>query len=187
MNVLLTLLVTLLVSSAATALPVAAKTKPPAAKSSPRQLGCVFSASVPHAKALSTQPMTPAALHRYVAKGNGFGGLRCPKFFKATAGARFYRLWDGRPGFAAEKGRSFTLTRFAPHDRNYRKKFAVCESWNNLSKEYVCTIKAGATATIAIGPGEQVSETTCGKRGEFYREVADLQVMFVSDPATVCQ
>jgi hypothetical protein len=159
---------------------------PAARAESPRKLGCDFSASIAHGKA-TTSTMTPEALHKYVAKGNGFGGLRCPKFYKATAGAKFYRLWDGKAGKAGEMGRSWTLTRFAPHASGYRKKFAVCEAWNDLSKEVTCEIKPGATAIVAVGPGEQVSETTCGKKGEFYREVADLQVMFVTDPKAVCK
>ncbi|MBS2020944.1 MAG: hypothetical protein JST92_00925 [Deltaproteobacteria bacterium] len=159
---------------------------PAARADSPRRLGCDFNISIPHSKA-TTSNMTPDALHKYVQKGNGYGGLRCPQFFKATAGAKFYRLWDGRPGKAKEMGRSWTLTRYAPGHSSYRKAFAVCEDWNNLAKETVCTIKPGATAIVAVGPGEQVSESTCGKRGEFYREVKDLQVMFVTDPSTVCQ
>lgn len=152
----------------------------------PRQLGCESTARIAHAKP-TTSSMTPAALHKFVQKGNGFGGLRCPRFYKVTAGARFYRLWDGRPARAKEFGYSWTLTRFAPRSAGYRKKFAVCEDWNDLSKEKICEIKPGATAIIAVGPGEQVSEQSCGRKGEFYREVADLQVMFVTDPSTVCK
>jgi hypothetical protein len=153
----------------------------------PRGLGCNFNVNVPHAKELAERPITLEELHRNVQKGNGYGGLRCPRFYKATAGAKFYRLWDGRDNKARERGHSFTLTRFAPHDRDYRRKFGVCESWNDLSKEFVCEIKPGATAIIAIGPGEQVSAKTCAPKGDSYREVADLQVMFVTIPDTVCK
>lgn len=154
---------------------------------SPRQLGCTFNTNIAHAKQVRERPMTPGQLQKFVQKGNGLGGLRCPQFFKATAGAKFYRLWDGSLGKAAKQGRSFTLTRFAPHDAGYRRKFAVCDAWNDLSKEYVCEIKPGATAMVAVGPGEQVSDGTCKHKGEFYREVKDLQVMFVTDPKTVCK
>jgi hypothetical protein len=37
------------------------------------------------------------------------------------------------------------------------------------------------------GPGEQVSAKTCAPKGDSYREVADLQVMFVTIPDTVCK
>jgi hypothetical protein len=153
----------------------------------PRHLGCNFNVNVAHSKEIAERPMTPEMLHRFVQMGNGYGGLRCPRFFRAAAGAKFYRLWDGRKDTAEERGYSFTLTRFAPHDRDYRRKFGVCEKWNDLSKEFICEIKPGATAIIAIGPGEQVSENTCGRKREFYREVPDLQVMFVTDPKTVCK
>lgn len=152
----------------------------------PRQLGCNFDWNGPHTKLLKVQPVTPESLHRFVQKGNGYGGLRCPQFYKATAGARFYRLWDGRPTKAGEWGRSWTVTPFALHAAGYREKFAVCESWNDLSKGVICEIKPGAEATIAVGPGERVSRDQCGGH-ENYREVSDLQAMFVSDPNAVCK
>lgn len=153
----------------------------------PRPLGCDFKISIPHAKQVADSGLSPAALHAFIRKGNGLGGLRCPQFFKATAGARLYRLWDGRPGRALQYGRSYTMHPYAPKSPEFRQRFAVCNAWNDLSKAFVCEIKAGATAMLAVGPGEQVSREECRNGQEFYRESADPQVLLISDPAKVCK
>ncbi len=98
-------------------------------------------------------------------KAQGAGGIRCAKFFKKKKGkvAKLYRLYGGGAG---QYGGYWTLEHYAPGDA-YRKKMAICKSWNDFSSEVVCTLGANTEVVIAVGPGQSVGpKQTMGKNGK---------------------
>lgn len=188
---------------------------PPSAKKSPSGLGCpaankVNSAaenalgctfSLPRDIAQHWVPATKADFERQSSgrtfgevKGQGLGGVRCVKFYKKKKGVTtsIHRVYGGQ---ARDFGGYWTFQKFPTDQQTYRKKFAVCADWNDLSKSVECKLGPFQEMVIAVGPGESVGprqvrgpdgklacKNVCRDQKEYYPASSDLQVvLFAGD------
>lgn len=106
------------------------------------------------------------------------GGVSRGKIIVLEEDTLVYRMWDGpSPDVEAitnELGQWWTFTPPSGTVDRYRKKYAICTAWNDLTWISVCTLKAGST--VVVGPTQSVSENTCERDGESYRRRLTQQV-----------
>ena len=136
-----------------------------------KSLGCQFAVPPGYVPASAaefdkqTKATTPAKYqanpktHAAEVKGAGNGGIRCPKYVKTSRDTTIYRLY-GSPGQAGKYGGYWTF-HDDPHSTSsqkdtYRKHYAICTAWNDLSGHVACKLKKGVV--LQVGPGESVHE-----------------------------
>jgi hypothetical protein len=113
---------------------------------------------------------TAAGLDNAV-KARGDGGISSGFVVQLTEDIVVYRMWSG-PDVLDDAGRTSRLGSWWSSDplagpvENYRVDYEVCEAWNELTWTAQCTLRAGAV--VAAGPGQSVSDQTCGLPGESY-------------------
>lgn len=74
-----------------------------------------------------------------------------------------HRLWSGPDrkynGFPNNFGSWWSAGDFEGSVADYRRHYAICTAWNDLTWAMECTLKAGTT--VVVGPGQSVSSSTC--------------------------
>ncbi len=125
-------------------------------------------------KAVVLAPSDPdyarAALDKGV-KVRGGGGLSAGIVVKLNADLVVYRLYNG-PKWTDSQGRNNRFGQWWTYDRphgtqtDFRRDYAVCQGWNEVSWVTTCKLKKGSV--VAIGPGQSVDQDTCAKKGESY-------------------
>lgn len=104
-------------------------------------------------------------------KPEGQGGLVRGLVVRVTQAVAVYRLWSG-PQAVNANGQTNRMGQWWSYDApagerdRYRADYEVCTDWNELTWVASCTLQPGAV--VAIGPGQSVSEETCGRPGETY-------------------
>lgn len=115
-------------------------------------------------------------------KAEGQGGLVRAVVVRLTEPVTVYRLWSG-PQVVNDRGQTNRMGQWWSHDapsgprETYRADYEVCRAWNELTWVATCTLRAGAV--VAVGPGQSVSEETCGSPGEAYPANARLWQTYV--------
>lgn len=116
-------------------------------------------------------PDFPRAELSAAVKEAGLGGLSDGVAVRLIADVPVYRMWNG-PDVVDGNGNTNRLGQWWSFDApvgsrdDYRAAYEVCEAWNELLYVATCTLQAGAV--VATGPGQSVSEETCGEDGESY-------------------
>ena len=101
----------------------------------------------------------------------GEGKVTKPYVVRLTRDMPVWRLWAGpeeldAQGRTSRIGQWWTLDRPVGTLASYRRRYEVCEKWDTLRWVAQCTLRRGSV--VVIGPGQSVSEQTCGKPGESY-------------------
>lgn len=112
-------------------------------------------------------------------KAPGLGGLAAGTVVRLTVDQPVYRLWNG-PAKVDANGHDNRLGQWWTFDapqgtqEQYRVDYEICEGWNDLTWVATCTLKAGSI--VVIGPGQSVSQATCGTDEVYAANPQDLQV-----------
>ncbi|MGB0713530.1 MAG: hypothetical protein ACPGUC_08220, partial [Gammaproteobacteria bacterium] len=92
-------------------------------------------------------------------------GISSALVIRTTMDIPVYRMWNG-PDKVNARGQTNRLGQWWAYDApdgtraEYRSRYDICLSWNDLTWMASCTLKAGSV--VAIGPGQSVSAATCG-------------------------
>jgi hypothetical protein len=122
-------------------------------------------------------------------KPEGQGGVSKGWIVVVTEDVPVYRMWNG-PGDEAENRMGQWWAAEAPSgsEAAYRKRYAVCHEWNDLTWVARCTLTAGAK--VVVGPTQSVSEDLCSlDGGEAYARSKGWQVFIPrawENPHLVC-
>lgn len=98
-------------------------------------------------------------------KPAGEGGVSEVMVVKLTSDVTVWRMWSG-PEKKNASGLTNRMGQWWAYDAprgtrsEYRGRYEICRTWNDLTWMAACTMKAGAV--VAIGPGNSVSPETCG-------------------------
>jgi hypothetical protein len=114
-----------------------------------------------YARAVVTSAIKPA----------GQGGVSEALVIKLTQDIPVWRMWNG-PAKLDAYGRTNRIGGWWAYDApkgsaaQYRSNYEICKNWNDLTWVAKCTLAKGSV--VAIGPGQSVSDATCGVSGESY-------------------
>lgn len=109
-------------------------------------------------------------------KPEGQGGVSNGWVVVVTEDVPVYRMWNG-PGDEDENRMGQWWAAEAPSgsEAEYRKRYAVCHEWNDLTWVARCTLTAGAK--VVVGPTQSVGEDLCSlDGGEAYARSKGWQV-----------
>ncbi|HMV67499.1 MAG TPA: hypothetical protein PKA64_11665 [Myxococcota bacterium] len=118
-------------------------------------------------------------------KPAGSGGVSRALVVRLTEDVPVWRMWNG-PDKLDASGRTNRLggwwTATAPSGTvdQYRADYEICRGWNDLTYVAGCVLRAGAV--VATGPGQSVSEATCGAAGESYPASPRHYQVYVDQP-----
>ena len=122
-------------------------------------------------------------------KPDGQGGVSRGWVVVVTEDVPVYRMWNG-PGDEAgnRMGQWWAAEAPSGSEAAYRKRYAVCHEWNDLTWVARCTLTAGAK--VVVGPTQSVSEDLCSlDGGESYARSKGWQVFIPrawENPHLVC-
>lgn len=141
--------------------------EPPAAGTCPNAGPCTRTAPVFEIVARD-DPLWPATAVASAVRPPGKGGISTAMVVRLQHDTPVYRLWtDGTDRPSARIGPWWVFDPPAGTDKEFRERYAVCESWNaRLSRLAACTLARGSI--VVIGPGQSVDASTCEKAGEEY-------------------
>ena len=111
----------------------------------------------------------------------GKGGISAVMAIRVLHDTPVYRLWTDGTGHPS--GRIGPWWLFDPPtgtDKDFRKRYAVCEAWNpKLNRLAACTLARGTI--VAIGPTQSVDAATCNNpdRPEGYKADPDRWQVYI--------
>ena len=125
----------------------------------------------------------PAALHllpdaampRTTEGASGQGGICRGRIYETRVPLALHRLWEAERG--NELGHWWTLQPPAGGRADYRRAYAVCETWNALDRAVTCTLAPGAR--VVVGSGQSA---TCAEAS--YAKSSLAQVYVLPDPGS---
>ncbi len=127
-------------------------------------LRLIFSAKRAPSGSLQAPPAYCADMQpKYFVQGAGKGSVTSAVVAMVVKPIVVWRAWADKKPYcytAAQNGRWWSFG--DPRELGkaaYRRKNAICESWNTLGKVTRCTLKPGTA--LAIGPTESVTKQTC--------------------------
>lgn len=95
----------------------------------------------------------------------GAGGISQALVVELTEDLPVWRVWSGPPK-TNRIGRWWSYDAPQGPVADYRRNYEICQAWNDLKWVARCSLRKGSV--VAIGPGQSVSEATCGQAGEQY-------------------
>lgn len=128
---------------------------------------------------VTTPPSDAADLLLQAVRLEGEGGLSAGVVIVLQTDTVLYRVWNGPDklnpaGNNNRVGNWWTFDAPTGPAAAYRKDYAICHSWNDLTWVTSCKLKAGSV--VAVGPTQSVAAGKCSDPNESYKATKAQQV-----------